>query len=85
MTRLLAGAEAAFRDALTRSVTDLAVGDRNLLRFHYFHGLPVERLADMFCVPRTAMARQLVRIRARSPDRRRAQPVRRRDDARALS
>jgi RNA polymerase sigma-70 factor, ECF subfamily len=65
LTRFLVGAEAAFRDALTASVAGLALGDRNLLRFHYFHGLPVERLADMFCVPRPAMVRQLARIRER--------------------
>jgi RNA polymerase sigma-70 factor (ECF subfamily) len=59
------GAEAAFRDALVASLEALAVGDRNMLRFHYFHGLGVDQLADMFCSPRQAVVRQLARIRER--------------------
>jgi RNA polymerase sigma-70 factor len=63
--RLPAGAEAAFRDALVESFEGLELCDRNLLRFHYFHGLGVDQLAEMFSSPRAAMRRQLGRIRER--------------------
>lgn len=63
--RLLAGAEAAFRDALVESLESLELCDRNLLRFHYFHGLGVDQLAEMFSSHRTAVLRQLGRIRDR--------------------
>jgi RNA polymerase sigma-70 factor len=63
--RLLANAEAAFRGALTESLESLALCDRNMLRFHYFHGLGVDQLADMFCSHRAAVARQLGKIRER--------------------
>jgi RNA polymerase sigma-70 factor len=59
------GAEAAFRDALTDSLEGLELCDRNMLRFHYFHGLSVDQLADMFCSHRAAVVRQLARIRER--------------------
>jgi RNA polymerase sigma-70 factor, ECF subfamily len=63
--RLLVDAEAAFRDALTSSLEALELCDRNMLRFHYFHGLSVDQLADMFCSQRAAVVRQLARIRER--------------------
>jgi RNA polymerase sigma-70 factor len=63
--RLLAGAEAAFRDALVESIEGLELCDRNLLGFHYFHGLTVDQLAEMYSCPRAAVARQLARIRER--------------------
>jgi len=63
--RLLAGAEAAFRAALTDSFAGLELCDRNLLRFHYFHALTVDQLAHMFCSDRATIARQLGRIRER--------------------
>ena len=65
MDVMWAGAEAAFRDALTESLDRLEVCDRNLLRFHYFHGLRVDQLARVRCSPRTAVVRQLARIRER--------------------
>jgi RNA polymerase sigma-70 factor (ECF subfamily) len=63
--RFLAGAEAAFRGALTDSLEALELCDRNMLRFHYFHGLRVDQLADLFCLHRAAVIRQLARIRER--------------------
>ena len=63
--RFLVGAEAAFRGALTDSLDALALCDRNMLRFHYFHRLRVDQLADMFCIHRAAVIRQLARIRER--------------------
>lgn len=59
------GVEAAFRDALLASFDALELCDRNLLRFHYFHGVAVEQLADMFSTPRATVARRLARIRER--------------------
>lgn len=61
----LADAEAACRDALSASLAALEVCDRNLLRFHYFHGLTIGQLAEMFSTPRPAVLRQLARIRER--------------------
>jgi RNA polymerase sigma-70 factor len=58
-------AEAAFRDALTDSLDGLELCDRNMLRFHYFHGLSIDQLANMFCSQRAAVVRQLARIRER--------------------
>jgi RNA polymerase sigma-70 factor (ECF subfamily) len=63
--RFLVDAEAAFRDALTDSLDGLELCDRNMLRFHHFHGLSVDQLADMFCTQRAAVVRQLARIRER--------------------
>ena len=63
--RLPAGAEAAFRDALVASLEGLPLCDRNLLRFHYFHGLGPDQLAEMFGGHRAAVLRQLGRIRER--------------------
>jgi RNA polymerase sigma-70 factor len=63
--RFLVDAEAAFRGALTDSLDGLELCDRNMLRFHYFHGLSVDQLADMFCSQRAAVVRQLARIRER--------------------
>jgi RNA polymerase sigma-70 factor len=63
--RLLVEAEAALRGALTESLDRLALCDRNMLRFHYFHGLTVDQLADMFCSSRAVVVRQLARIRER--------------------
>jgi RNA polymerase sigma-70 factor, ECF subfamily len=63
--RFLMGSEAAFRGALIESFEGLELCDRNMLRFHYFHGLGVDQLADMFCSSRTAVVRQLARIRER--------------------
>ena len=57
--------ETAFRDALIDSLDALPLGDHNVLRFHYFHGLGVDRLAEMLSVPRPAVIRQLGRIRDR--------------------
>jgi len=62
---LRARAEAAFRAALTDSLDHLALCDRNLLRFHYVHGLGAAQLAKMFSRSRSAMIRQLARIRER--------------------
>ena len=62
---LVARAEAAFRDALVESLEGLELCDRNLLRFHYFHGLGADQLATMFGGHRTAVLRQLGRIRGR--------------------
>jgi DNA-directed RNA polymerase specialized sigma24 family protein len=63
--RLAARAEAAFRDTLIESLEGLPLCDRNLLRFHYFHGLGVDQLAEIVASHRTAVLRQLGRIRAR--------------------
>jgi RNA polymerase sigma-70 factor len=63
--RFLGSTEAAFRDALTDSLESLALCDRNMLRFHYFHGLGVDQLAELFCSQRAAVVRQLARIRER--------------------
>lgn len=63
--RLVAGAEAAFRDALIASLASLELCDRNLLRFHYFHGLGADQLAEMFSSHPAAVRRQLGRIRER--------------------
>jgi RNA polymerase sigma-70 factor, ECF subfamily len=62
---MLAGAEAAFRDALTESFHGLELCDRNVLRFHYFHGLTVDQLEDVLCSHRAVVVRQLARIRER--------------------
>lgn len=62
---LQAHAETAFRDVLADSLAGLALCDRNLLTFHYFHGLTVDQLSDMCCRPRAAVVRQLHRIRER--------------------
>lgn len=58
-----ASTEAAFRDALTESIDRLELSDRNLLRFHYFHGLTIDQLADMFASHRPTVLRRLARIR----------------------
>lgn len=63
--RFLVGTEAAFRDALIDSLEGLELCDRNMLRFHYFHGLTVDQLANMFCSHRATVVRQLARIRER--------------------
>jgi RNA polymerase sigma-70 factor (ECF subfamily) len=63
--RFLIDAEAAFRDALLESFEGLALCDRNMLRFHYFHGLGVDQLAELCCSHRPAVVRQLARIRER--------------------
>lgn len=65
LDRVPAGAEPAFRDALTRSFHGLELCDRNVLRFHYFHGLTVDQLADVLCSHRGTVIRQLARIRER--------------------
>jgi DNA-directed RNA polymerase specialized sigma24 family protein len=57
--------ETAFRDALVESLGQLPLGDRNLIAFHYFHGLGADQLAEMFSIHRTAVVRQLGRIRER--------------------
>jgi DNA-directed RNA polymerase specialized sigma24 family protein len=57
--------EAAFRDALLESLDGLPLGDRNLISFHYFHGLGADQLAEMFSTHRAAVVRQLGRIRER--------------------
>ena len=59
------GVESAFRDAMTDSVERLELCDRNLITFHYFHGVGVDQLAEMFSIPRAGMVRQLTRIRER--------------------
>jgi RNA polymerase sigma-70 factor (ECF subfamily) len=59
------GAEAAFRDALLDSLADLPLGDRNVLRFHHFHGLTVDQLARVLCSRRGEVVRLLSRIRER--------------------
>src|SRR4051812_23231525 len=63
--RVLASAEAAFRDALIESFNSLALCDRNLLRFHYCHGLGPDQLAELFASHRAAVLRQLGRLRER--------------------
>lgn len=63
--RLATSIETAFRDALIESLDGLPLCDRNLICFHYFHGLGADRLAEMFSTHRTAVVRQLARIRAR--------------------
>jgi RNA polymerase sigma-70 factor len=57
--------ESAFRDALVESLGDLPLCDRNLICFHYVHGLGADQLAEMFSTHRAAVARQLGRIRER--------------------
>lgn len=57
--------ETAFRDALLESLDGLPLGDRNLMTFHYFHGLGADQLAEMFSTHRAAVVRQLGRIRER--------------------
>lgn len=57
--------ETAFRDALVESLDDLPLCDRNLIGFHYFHGLGADQLAEMFASHRAAVVRQLGRIRER--------------------
>ncbi len=57
--------ETAFRDALIESLDALPPGDRNLICFHYFHGLGADQLAEMFSSHRAAVVRQLGRIRER--------------------
>jgi len=57
--------EIAFRDALLESLDGLPLGDRNLISFHYFHGLGADQLAEMFSTHRAAVVRQLGRIRER--------------------
>jgi DNA-directed RNA polymerase specialized sigma24 family protein len=63
--RLATSIETAFRDALIESLDGLPLCDRNLLCFHYFHGLGADRLAEMFSTHRVAVVRQLARIRER--------------------
>jgi hypothetical protein len=57
--------EPAFRDAVTDCVARLELCDRNLITFHYVHGVGVDQLCEMFSMPRTGMVRQLARIRER--------------------
>lgn len=57
--------ETAFRDALIESLDGLPLCDRNLICFHYFHGLGADQLAEMFSSHRAAVVRQLGRIRER--------------------
>jgi len=57
--------ETAFRDALVESLDGLPLCDRNLIRFHHFHGLGADQLAEMFSTHRAAVVRQLGRIRER--------------------
>lgn len=57
--------ETAFRDALIESLDGLPLGDRNLICFHYFHGLGADQLAEMFSTHRAAVVRRLGRIRER--------------------
>jgi DNA-directed RNA polymerase specialized sigma24 family protein len=57
--------EPAFRDAVTDCVARLELCDRNLITFHYVHGVGVDQLCEMFSIPRTGMVRQLARIRER--------------------
>ncbi len=57
--------DAAFRDALVQSLDALELRDRNFVRFHYFHGLTIGRLAAMLHVPEAAAVRQRHRIRER--------------------
>ena len=63
--RLGTSVETAFRDALIESLDGLELCDRNLLRFHYFHGLGPDQLAEMFASHRATVMRQLGRIRER--------------------
>jgi AcrR family transcriptional regulator len=63
--RLGTSVETAFRDALIKSLDGLPLCDRNLLCFHYCHGLGADRLAEMFSTHRAAVVRQLARIRER--------------------
>ena len=63
--RLCTSVEIAFRDALIESLDSLPLCDRNLLRFHYFHGLGADQLAGMFSTHRAAVIRRLGRIRER--------------------
>jgi len=58
-------AESAFREAVTDCVERLELCDRNLITFHYFHGVGVDQLSEMFSIPRAGMVRQLARIRER--------------------
>lgn len=63
--RLCTSVETAFRDALIESLDGLPPGDRNLLSFHYVHGLAADPLAEMFSTHRAAVVRRLGRIRER--------------------
>jgi DNA-directed RNA polymerase specialized sigma24 family protein len=63
--RLCTSVETAFRDALIESLDGLPLGDRNLLSFHYVHGLGADSLAEMFSTHRAAVVRRLGRIRER--------------------
>jgi RNA polymerase sigma-70 factor len=63
--RLSTSVETAFRDALVESLDGLRLCDRNLICFHYFHGLGADQLAEMFSTHRAAVVRQLGRIRER--------------------
>ncbi|HEX3483319.1 MAG TPA: hypothetical protein VHT91_50250 [Kofleriaceae bacterium] len=63
--RLATSIETAFRDALIDSLDGLPLCDRNLIAFHHFHGLGADRLAELFSIHRTAVVRQLARIRER--------------------
>jgi DNA-directed RNA polymerase specialized sigma24 family protein len=65
LAALAPSVETAFRDALVDSLGALPLGDHNMLRFHYFHGLGADRLAEMLSIPRAAVIRQLGRIRER--------------------
>jgi len=62
---LCTSVEAAFRDALIESLDGLPLCDRNLISFHYFHGLGADQLAEMFSTHRAAVVRRLGRIRER--------------------
>ena len=63
--RLCTSVETAFRDALIESLDGLPLCDRNLLRFHYFHRLGADQLAELFSTHRAAVVRRLGRIRER--------------------
>jgi DNA-directed RNA polymerase specialized sigma24 family protein len=63
--RLCTSVETAFRDALIESLDGLPLGDRNLICFHYVHGLGADPLAEMFSTHRAAVVRRLGRIRER--------------------
>jgi DNA-directed RNA polymerase specialized sigma24 family protein len=63
--RLCTSVETAFRDALIESLDGLPLCDRNLIGFHYVHGLGADQLAEMFSTHRAAVVRRLGRIRER--------------------
>jgi RNA polymerase sigma-70 factor, ECF subfamily len=56
---------AAFKEAFARTVAELSIQDRMLLRQHYLDGLSIDALARLYRIHRATAARRLATLRER--------------------